>query len=146
MNAPTLKERLQQDLVTARKARDSARTLLLSTTLSEIKNAEIDKGGALGEDELLQVLTRAVKRRREAADSMREARPELAAKEEREAEALQVYMPAALDEAAVREMVRAAIAGGAADLGAVMGQVMPRLRGRFDGKEANRIVREELGA
>ncbi|MEZ4415051.1 MAG: GatB/YqeY domain-containing protein [Gemmatimonadota bacterium] len=146
MTTETLKDRLQRDLITARKARDAERTSLLSMTLSEVKNAEIDKGSALGDDELLQVVSRAIKRRKEAADQMRAARPELAAKEEREAEWLQAYMPAPLDEAAVRALVREAVAGGAADLGAVMGRVMPLLRGRFDGKEANRIVREELGS
>jgi hypothetical protein len=54
-------------------------------------------------------------------------------------------MPAQRSEAEVRQMVRDAIAGGAGNIGAVMGAIMPRVKGRFDGKETNRIVREELG-
>ncbi len=72
-------------------------------------------------------------------------RPELAEKEEREAHLLEAYLPAPLSEREVRERVRAAIAEGATDIGAVMGRIMPALKGRFDGREANRIVREELG-
>ena len=56
------------------------------------------------------------------------------------------YLPAQLSESDVRGFVRAAIAAGAADLGSVMKQVMPRAKGRFDGRELNRIVREELGS
>jgi len=139
-----LKDRLQADLVTARKARDGARTTLFAMTLSEVKNAEIAKGAALDDAQLLQVLTSAVKRRREAAEQMRATRPELAAKEEQEAEWLKDYLPQQLGEEEVRALVRAAISEGQTAMGAVMGKVMPRLRGRFDGKEANRIVREEL--
>jgi uncharacterized protein YqeY len=71
-------------------------------------------------------------------------REELAAKEEEEATLLQSYLPAELTEGEVREMVREAIDGGATDIGGVMKTVMPRARGRFDGKELNRVVREEL--
>ncbi|MBW3534296.1 MAG: GatB/YqeY domain-containing protein [Gemmatimonadetes bacterium] len=142
-----LKSRLQADLNRARKERDRQRTLILGTTISEIRNREIDQGREAGDEDVLDVLTRAVKQRREAADQMRSGgREELAAKEESEAVVLQEYMPEPLAEDEVRALVREAIADGATDMGAVMGRVMPRLKGRFDGKEANRIVREELGA
>ena len=65
-------------------------------------------------------------------------------KESEEAAILQVYLPPALSEADVQAIVREAIEAGATEMGAVMGQIMPKIRGRFDGKEANRIVREEL--
>ena len=71
-------------------------------------------------------------------------RPELAEKESEEASILQVYLPPALSESEVHAIVREAIDAGATEMGAVMGRIMPRIRGRFDGKEANRIVREEL--
>lgn len=142
--AETLKDRLQSDLNQARKSRDKGRTLVLSTTLAELKNAEIELGRDAQDDDAIQVLTRAIKRRREAADQMRGTRPELARKEEAEAELLKAYLPAGLSEDEVRALIRAAIAGGAQEMGAVMGKVMPRLKGRFDGKEANRLVREEL--
>ena len=143
--ADPLKTRLQSDLNLARKSRDKGRTLVLSTTLSELKNHEIETRRDAVDDDAVAVLTRAIKRRREAAEQMRAgARPELAAKEEAEAEILKGYLPAGLSEDEVRALVRAAIAAGAAQLGDVMGRVMPQLKGRFDGKEANRLVREEL--
>jgi hypothetical protein len=140
-----LRSRLQADLNEARKQRDKARTLVLSTTLSEIKNREIDLRGALPEEELLQVMNRAIKKRREAAEQMRAGgREELARREESEAELLTSYLPRGLSEADVRGLVRSEIRAGATDLGPLMGRIMPRIRGRFDGKEANRIAREEL--
>lgn len=142
-----LKSRLQADLNRARKERDRQRTLVLSTTLSEIRNREIDQGREVGDADVLDVLSRAVKQRREAAEQMRSGgREELAAKEDAEAVVLQAYMPEQLSEDEVRAMVREAVADGADDMGAVMGRVMPHLKGRFEGREANRIVREELEA
>jgi len=144
--AETLKERLRHDLNEARKAREREHTELLTTTISEVRNKEIDLGHELSDEEVVGVLATAIKRRREAAEQMRAGhREELAQKEEREAAALQAYMPAALTEDAVRAMVRAAIAGGAANPGLVMREISPRIKGRFDGKEANRIAREVLG-
>jgi uncharacterized protein YqeY len=142
--AEPLKTRLQSDLNLARKSRDRGRTLLLSTTLSELKNFEIETGRDAGDDDATQVVTRAIKRRREAADQMRATRPELAEKEEAEAEILKAYLPEGLSEEQVRAIIREAIAAGATQMGPLMGQVMPKLKGRFDGKEANRLVREEL--
>ena len=141
-----LKSRLRDDLNHARKERDKLLTMLLTTTLSELKNREIELGREAGDPDVVEVVNRAVKRRREAAEQMRSGgRPELAEKEEREAELLKAYLPQALTEAEVRTLVRDAVAGGANNVGAVMAVVMPHLKGRFDGKEANRIVREALG-
>lgn len=145
--AEALKDRIRHDLNESRKARDREHTELLTTTISEIRNKEIDVGHELSDDEVVGVLATAIKRRREAAEQMRAGhREELAHKEEREAATLQAYMPAALTEDDVRAMVREAIGGGANNLGLVMRAISPRIKGRFDGKEANRIVREELGA
>lgn len=144
MSAP-LKERLQEDLNQARKAREKLRTLVLSTTLSELRNREIELGKEADDAEIIGVVARAVKRRKEAAEQMRAAdRDELADRESLEAEMLSTYLPAGLSEEEVRGMVREILASGATEIGPVMGQLMPRLKGRFDGKEANRIVREEL--
>lgn len=141
-----LKERVREDLNAARRERDKLRTTTLTTFLSEIRNREIELRGEAGDEEVRSLLTTAIKRRREAAEQMRAGnREELAAKEEQEAAILQHYLPPQLGEAEVRELVREAIAGGAKDLGGVMKVVMPRTKGRFEGKELNRIVREELG-
>lgn len=141
-----LKQQVQRDLIEARKARDRLQTVVLSTLLSEVRNREIEERGELDDEGVQAVVTRAIKQRRDSSEQMRAGgRPELADKEDAEAEILRVYLPPQLTEAEVRAMVRSAIAGGADQMGALMGQIMPRIRGRFDGKEANGIVREELG-
>ena len=68
----------------------------------------------------------------------------MAQKEEAEAEMLSGYLPEGMSEEEVRNIVKEIVGGGLRDMGPVMGQLMPRLKGRFDGKEANRIVREVL--
>lgn len=144
--ASELKERIQRDLNTARKQRDKDRLLVLSTLLSEIRNKEIDGGKDLDDEDVIQVVSKAIKQRSDAAEQMRGAgREELAEQEEAQAVILQDYLPAPLSEDEVRELVRGIVAAGAEEMGAVMGKLMPEIRGRFDGKEANRIVREELG-
>lgn len=141
----TLKARLQADLNRARKDRDRDRTLLLSTTLSEIRNREIEIGGEADDQEVLGVLTRAVKRRREASEQMRAGgRPELAEREDAEASLLEGYLPPPLGEEEVRAMIAEIVASGVSAMGPVMGQLSPRIRGRFDGREASRLVREAL--
>lgn len=141
----SLKSRLENELNTARKARDRHRTTVLSSTLAELKNKEIETRRPADDEMVQEVIARAVKQRNEAATQMREGgRPELAAKEEDEAALLGEFLPPPLTEVEVRGMVRELSEGGAAQLGAVMGALMPRIRGRFDGKEASRIVREEL--
>ena len=141
----SLKSRLQDDLVEARKGRDKLRTLVLSTTLSELRNHEIELGREGEDDDVQTVVTRAVKRRKEAASQMRAGdREDLAEKEEAEAKILAAYLPESLSEEEVRGIIEEIVAAGTTDMGPVMGQLMPRLKGRFDGKEANRIVREVL--
>lgn len=144
MSSP-LKTQLQNDLNQARKGREKLRTLVLSTTLSELRNLEIDQGQDADDKEVLSVIAKAVKRRKESASLMRDGgREELAEKEESEAKMLAGYLPESLSEEEVRRIVQEIVAGGPGEMGPVMGQLMPRLKGRFDGKEANRIVREVL--
>ena len=89
----SLKGRLQADLNDARRSRDKTRTLVLSMTLSEIRNREIDAGGELDDDGVIQAVTKAIKQRRDAAEQMRAGgREDLATKEEGEAELLAVYL------------------------------------------------------
>ena len=140
-----LLEQLRADLTTARKGRDKLRTTTLSTFLAEVRNREIELGRGVADDDVRGLLTTAIKRRREASEQMRAgSRDELAEKEEQEAVLLQAYLPPALGDNEVRAMVREAVAGGAADVGAVMKAVMPRVKGRFDGKELNSLAREAL--
>lgn len=144
--ASDLKLRIQSDLNAARKQRDKARTLVLSTLLSEVRNREIDEGGEVDDDAVTQVISKGIKQRKDAAEQMRAGgREELASVEEAQAEILSGYLPEGLGEDEVRALVREAIADGVDQMGPLMGRLMPLIRGRFDGKEANRIVREELG-
>jgi uncharacterized protein YqeY len=142
----TLKERLRADLNSARKDRDRLRTLVFSTFLAEVRNREIELGADATDTDVQSLLTTAIKRRREAAEQMLAGgREELAAKEEQEAAILLGYLPPQLGDVEVRALVREAMARGASDLGSVMKVVMPQVKGRFDGKELNRIAKEELG-
>ena len=129
----------------ARKSRDQARTLLLSTILSDVKNRELELNHPPSDDETAEVLRRGVKRRREAVEAYEKAGSEERAGVERaEIKILEEYLPASVPPEEIRAAVRAAIAGGATDMGKVMGAVMPQFKGRADGKVVNAIVREEL--
>jgi uncharacterized protein len=140
-----LPERLRAAMNEARKLRDQPRTLLLSTILADLKNREFELQHAASDDETAEVLRRGVKRRREAAEQYEAAgRADRAAVELQEVKALEAFLPAAVAPEEIRRAVRDAIAAGANDIGKVMGQVMPKFKGRADGKLVNQIVREEL--
>src|SRR5690348_1040421 len=137
----TLPERLRAAMNEARKLRDQPRTLLLSTILADLKNREFELLHAASDDETAEVLRRGIKRRREAAEQYQAAgRADRAEAELQEAKALEAFLPAALDPEEIRQAVRDAIAAGAKDVGKVMGQVMPKFKGRADGKLVNQIV------
>ena len=143
----SLAGQLRAALNAARKERHQHRTLLFSTVLSDLKNREIELGRALDDQDAAEVLRRGIKRRGESVDAFRAGgRADLAEREAFEIAELERYVPPSAPEEEIRAAVRAAIAGGAGDLGAVMGRVMPQFKGRADGKVVNRIVREELAA
>lgn len=143
----SLSEQLRAALNSARKDRDKARTLLLSTTLSDIRNREIELGHAASDAEVLEVLRRCVKRRRESIEQYRAGgRQDLVDREAFEVAELEKYLPPAVADEEIRAAVRAAITAGATELGAVMGKVMPQFKGRAEGKVVNQIAREELAA
>src|SRR5438093_8844796 len=145
MVAPSLADRLRAAMNEARKQRDQARTLLLSTILSDVKNREIELNHVPTDDETAEVLRRGVKRRRESVEAYEQAgRTELADREKAEIKALEEFLPAGIAPDEIRAAVRAAIAGGAKDMGKGMGAVMPRFKGRADGKLVNKIVRMEV--
>ena len=139
--------RLQGDLVVARKAQDKAATLLLSTILADIKNRRIELMRDPADEDVVEVLRRGIKRRKESIEAFdRGARADLAGKERAEVETLERYLPAPVADETIRTAVRAAIAGGATTIGAVMGKVLPQFKGKSDGATVSAIVREELGA
>ena len=145
--ADSLKEKVRSDLNQARKDRDKHRTVLLTTILSDIKNREIELMRDATDAEVVEVVNRGIKRRKEAAEQMRAgSRVELAEKEEEEVRQLSAYLPEQLTEDDVRALIREAIAGGAAAAGPIMGKIAGKIKGRFDGKAANRLVQEELAS
>jgi uncharacterized protein YqeY len=137
--------RLQGDLNSARKSQDKPGTLLLSTVLSEIKNKKIELRHDPVDADVIDVLRKSIKRRRESIEMYTKGgRQDLADKESAEAAALEKYLPAQVSDAELRAAVKAAIAGGATQIGAVMGKVLPQFKGRAEGGTINAIAREEL--
>ena len=131
----------------ARKAQDKDRTLVLGTILANLKNREIELGRPAADDEVVEVVRKGIKLRREAAEQYAKAgRAELAGNEESQIRVLEEFLPPAVDPAEIRAAVREVIAGGTREMGKVMGQVLPRFKGRVEGKVVNQIVREELQA
>jgi uncharacterized protein len=140
-------EALRAAMNASRKAQDKERTLVLGTILANLKNREIELRRPGTDEEVLEVLRKGIKTRRESAEQYAAAnRPELADVERSQIRVLEEFLPPAVDPEEIRGAVRAAIAGGATDIGKVMAQVLPKFRGRADGKVINQIVREELQA
>ena len=140
-----LLDRLQQDLTAARKAGNKAGVIVLGMTISEAKNREIELKRDVTDDDVVDVIRKAIKRRREAIEMYLSAkRDDLVANERAELATLEGYMPAQIDPEEIRKAVRAAIEGGAANIGAVMGKVVPQFKGRAEGSTINAIAREEL--
>jgi uncharacterized protein len=131
----------------ARKGQQKDRTLVLGTILANLKNREIDLRRGATDEEVLEVLRKGIKIRREAIEQYTTgARPDLVAAEQAQIAVLEEFLPPAVDPEEIRAAVRAVIGAGAKDVGKVMGQVLPKYKGRADGKLINQIVREELQA
>jgi uncharacterized protein len=148
-----LSDQIQSDLTTAMKARDTETTATLRMVVAAIKTARVAGGqsGALTDEQVTELLTREAKKRAEAAAAFEDAgRAELAEKERREREIIQRYLPEQLGEeelaAIVDEAVAETGASSPAELGKVMSAVMPKVKGRADGKQVNAMVRQRLGA
>jgi uncharacterized protein YqeY len=146
-----LKDRLRGDLTAAMKARDEVRTRTLRMALTSVSTEEVAGPAArqLGDDEILRVLAREAKRRREAADAFEGAgRHDQAAAERAEESVLAGYLPAQLVDADIQAIVATAIAetgaSGPASLGQVMKAVTPRIAGRAEGGRVAAEVRRQL--
>jgi len=142
---PSLSANLRAALNAARKAQDKDRTLVLGTILASVKNREIELRRPATDEEVMEVLRKGIKIRREAVEQyVAASRPDLADTESAQIKVLEEFLPAAVPPDEIRASVRSAINGGAKDIGKVMALVMPRYKGRADGKLINQIVREEL--
>lgn len=131
------------------KADERIRLSTLRLLASDLHNRRIELGHDLSDDEAIEVLSRALKKRREAEEEYRKAgRDERAATEAAEAEVIQRYLPEALDPSELDALIDEAIASTGAssskEMGRVMGYLMPRIKGRAEGAEVSRRVRERL--
>jgi uncharacterized protein len=145
----TLKERLQSDTTAAMRSGDVLRRDTLRMVQNSAYNLEKKNGRPLSDDELLAVIGREVKTRRESVEAFRKGnREDLAAKEEAEIAILAGYLPEQLGEAELAALVDEAITATSAesprDMGKVMGWLSPRTRGRADGKRVSELVTSRL--
>ena len=150
---PKLKDQLRADLTAAMKARDETRTRTLRMALTSISNEEVSGAAAhdLTDNEIVRILTKEAKRRREAATAFAEAgRTDQAAAERAEEDVLTAYLPAQLDDTELAALVAAAIAetgaSGPGGIGQVMKAVTPRVAGRAEGSRVAAMVRSLLAS
>ena len=151
MMSMTLKTQLRDALTEALKAGDAQRKMTLRMALASIKNAEIEARGEVDEAKVLSLLQKEVKFRQETIEGAEQAnRPDLITKAEVEIGILSEFLPQPITEEELRMLVKQAIQESGAssidEIGQVMGVLMPNIRGKADGKEANQIVRELLQA
>jgi uncharacterized protein YqeY len=145
----TLKEQFTEEMKQSMKSGDKLRLSTVRLLLSEIKNAEIRKKGDLTDEETLGIVAKEVRRRKEAIEGFEKGgRQDLVDKETLELGILQGYLPDQLSEEELRRIIKETIeevgAASPADLGKVMGSLMPRVKGKADGKLVNQLTREML--
>ncbi|MBU7005899.1 GatB/YqeY domain-containing protein [Phosphitispora fastidiosa] len=148
----SLKQTLTEDMKAAMKARESGKKRLsvIRMVISSLKNAEIDKRAELSEDEVIEVLSREVKKRKDAREEYERAgRQDIADGLRDEIDILMNYLPEQMSEAEIRRLVKEVIdevkPSGPREMGKVMGKLMPVVKGKADGKLVNLIVKEMIG-
>jgi uncharacterized protein YqeY len=144
-----LQKRIADDMKSAMKSGDTVKRDTLRMLIASVNNAEIAKQAALTDADVLGVISKEVKRHVESIDAFKKGnRADLVAKEEAEMAVLQAYLPKQMsrDEitAAAREVIAAVGAKGPGDKGKVMQQLMPKLKGKADGKDINEVVTQLL--
>lgn len=149
----SLKDRLVEDMKAAMKAKEEGKVRLsvIRMARAAIKNAEIDKKQEFSDEQVIEVLAREVKMRRDAIDEFAKAeRNDQVERLKEEIGILMEYLPQQLSAEEIRQLAQETIAAtgaqGPKDLGKVMGTLTPKTKGRADGKLVNQIVRELLGS
>lgn len=149
----TLQDRLMADMKEAMKAKEQGKLKLSTIRMARasIKNAEISKKRELTEEEVLEVLTREVKQRRDSSEEYQKAnRLDVVEQLEQEINVLLNYLPEQLSEEEIRTLVKEAVAAtgvsDAKEMGKLMGYLMPKVKGKADGKLVNQIVKETLNS
>jgi uncharacterized protein YqeY len=150
MNKMNTKKQLESDLKDAMRSGDDLRKRTLRMVFSAIKNAEIERRNHLGESDILGIIQKEIKSRRETIqDAERANRPDLVMSNQEEISVLETYLPKQLNNEELATLIREAIAEtGASSLnqmGQVMKVLMPRIKGRADGGEVSQMVRKMLG-
>lgn len=147
-----LKQQLQEELKKSMLAKDAEKTSVLRMLLSAINYYEIEKGAGYEatKEDIMNVLQREVKMRRDSIDQFLKAgREDLVAKETKELAILEAYLPEQMSEEDIRMLVKEAILETGAktpqDMGKIMGFLMPKTKGKADGSLVSRIVKEALG-
>lgn len=146
------KQQLREDLKQSMLAKDTVKTSVLRMLISAIGYHEIQKGGAgyiATEEDVLSVIQKEVKQHRDSIEQFKNAnRQELVDKETKELEILTAYMPEQMNEEEIRKLVVDAVkktgASSMADIGKVMGALMPQVKGKADGGLVSKIVKEQL--
>ncbi len=146
-----LKEKIKADFIEAFKARDEVKSPVLKMLQAGIKNAEIEKRGELDDSEIIQVISKEAKKRKDAIEAFEKGgRTEMAEKEKAEFEILSAYLPEQMTEDEIRRLAGEAVKeSGASDIkeiGKVMAVLMPKTKGKADGALVGKIVRELLAS
>lgn len=153
-NINMTKQAVQEELKKAMLARDGVKTSTMRLLLSAINYYEIQKGGAgysATEEDVTQVMQKEVKQRKDSIEQFTAGnRQDLVDKETSELKILEAFLPQQMNEEEIRTLVRQAItetkASSLQDMGKIMGNLMPKVKGRADGSLVNKIVKEELSA
>jgi uncharacterized protein len=140
-----LRAQIYEDVKAAMKAQDRDRLDVVRYVWSEIKRVEIDAKHELTDEEVVELLRKEVKRRREAVEQMKQAgRNEVVEREEQQLTVIDAYLPQLMNEEEVERVVDEVLAQGLTDFGKVMGVVMGRLKGKADGGMVQRVVKQRL--
>ncbi|GBF10139.1 GatB/YqeY domain-containing protein [Tepidibacillus sp. HK-1] len=145
----SLMDRISEDMKQAMKNKDKVKLSVIRMIRSAIKYTEIEKQTTLSDEQILDVLTREVKQRRDSLQEFEKAgRQDLVENVQAELEILKQYLPQQLSEQELRNIIQSVIeeigAKGKSDMGKVMSAVMPKVKGRADGKLINQLVQEYL--
>lgn len=145
----SLSAQLNADMKEAMKTRNKFRLSVIRMLLAAIKNAEIDRQQALTDEQVEELLGRELKQRKDSLQEFEKAgRQDLATEVQAEIEIIAQYLPEPLSEAELTEIVQQTIretgAASKADMGKVMAALMPKVKGRADGKQVNQLVQQHL--
>ncbi|TQQ85729.1 GatB/YqeY domain-containing protein [Peptacetobacter hominis] len=145
----SLKQKLQEDLKTSMKNKDTVRKSVVTLIRSSIKQIEVDKRIELNDDDIIDIISKQLKQRNDSLEQFLDAgREDLVEETRSEIEILKEYLPQQLSEEELNEIVKQTISEVGAtsmkDMGKIMSAIMPKVKGRADGKLINKLVKENL--